>query len=390
MRGIVNTFLYNAGMNSPKVAIVHDYLVQYGGAEATLEYICDIFPNAPIYTSVYNPKNLSEKLNSKRIITPKMSSLFNILPKHLTFLMPIVFENFDLSEFNIIISSGTAYAKSVLTKPDQLHIAYIHTPPRFLYGYSVESTNRSKWYYKPIISYMDHYLKIWDYVAAQRPNFIVTNSYNTKKRIEKFYNRIAEVIYPPIKLNDMYGRIIIHPNKDPLKVPYYFMHGRLSAYKNLDFVISAFNLLDIPLVISGTGSEETKLKRMAGKNVTFLGRTSEEQKNTYYNNCLGFIFPVVEEDFGMVVVEAMSHGKPVLAHKSGGAREIMRENIDGMFFENLSLDEFINKVKIFDEKIRRNEFNPAEIKKQTLKFDEKNFVSGFKNFVYEKWGIHNA
>lgn len=372
-------------MNSPKVAIVHDYLVQYGGAETTLEYICDIFPSAPIYTSVYNPKDLSEKLKSKHIITPKIGPLFNILPKHLTFLMPIVFENFDLSKFDIIISSGTAYAKSVLTKPDQLHIAYIHTPPRFLYGYSVESTNRSKWYYKPAVSYIDHYLRIWDYVAAQRPNFIVTNSYNTKKRIKKFYNRDAEVIYPPIKLENN-----VINEKDPLKEAYYFMHGRLSAYKNFDFVISAFNLLDMPLVISGTGSEESKLKKLAGKNVTFLGRTSEKQKNAYFNNCLGFIFPVVEEDFGMVVVEAMSHGKPVLAHRSGGVKEIMRENIDGMFFENLSLDEFISKIKIFDEKIRRNEFNPAEIRKQTLKFDEKNFVGGFKNFVYEKWGAHNA
>src|SRR3990167_10058011 len=213
-------------MNSPKVAIVHDYLVQYGGAETTLEYICDIFPDAPIYTSMYNPKNLSEKLNKKRVITPKMGPLFNFLPKHLSFLMPIVFENFDLDGFDIIISSGTAYAKSVLTRPNQLHISYIHTPPRFLYGYSVESTNRNRWNYKPVVSYLDHYLRIWDYVAAQRPNFILTNSNNTKKRIEKFYNRDAKVIYPPIKLDNN-----ISSKKDPLIEPYYFMHGRLSAYK---------------------------------------------------------------------------------------------------------------------------------------------------------------
>ena len=377
-------------MNTPKVAIVHDYLVQYGGAETTLEYICDIFPDAPIYTSMYNPKNLSEKLNKKRVITPKMGPLFNFLPKHLSFLMPIVFENFDLDGFDIIISSGTAYAKSVLTKPDQLHISYIHTPPRFLYGYSVESTNRNRWYYKPAVSYLDHYLKIWDYVAAQRPNFILTNSNNTKKRIEKFYNRNAKVIYPPIKLDNVYESNTVHLNKDPLVEPYYFMHGRLSAYKNFDFVISAFNLLSIPLVISGTGLEESRLKKMAGKNIRFLGRTSEKQKNTYFNNCLGFIFPVVEEDFGMAVVEAMAHGKPVLAHKSGGVKEIIRENIDGMFFGNLSLDEFISKVKIFDERIRRNEFNSEEIKKQTLKFDERNFVREFKDFIYEKWETRNA
>ena len=377
-------------MNTPKVAIVHDYLVQYGGAETTLEYICDIFPDAPIYTSMYNPKNLSEKLNKKRVITPKMGPLFNFLPKHLSFLMPIVFENFDLDGFDIIISSGTAYAKSVLTKPDQLHISYIHTPPRFLYGYSVESTNRNRWYYKPAVSYLDHYLRIWDYVAAQRPNFILTNSNNTKKRIEKFYNRNAKVIYPPIKLDNVYESNTVHLNKDPLVEPYYFMHGRLSAYKNFDFVISAFNLLSIPLVISGTGLEESRLKKMAGKNIRFLGRTSEKQKNTYFNNCLGFIFPVVEEDFGMAVVEAMAHGKPVLAHKSGGVKEIIRENIDGMFFGNLSLDEFISKVKIFDERIRRNEFNSEEIKKQTLKFDERNFVREFKDFIYEKWETRNA
>src|SRR3989304_2559912 len=132
----------------------------------------DIFPGAPIYTGIYNPARLPEKITKRIIIAPK-NSFLGAFPKILTFLMPLVFENMDLREYDLIISDGTAWSKGVLTRPDQLHISYIHTPPRFLYGYSVESAKRSRWYYKPVVSYLDHYLRIWDYVAAQRPNFIL-------------------------------------------------------------------------------------------------------------------------------------------------------------------------------------------------------------------------
>ena len=170
---------------TPKVAIVHDYLVQYGGAEKTLEAICELFPNAPIYTGIYNSKNMPSSLNSKQIIVPKTGGNFLLekLTKHFSFLMPALFEGFDFEEFDLIISAGTTWAKSVLTKPYQLHISYVHTPPRFLYKYSVESLKRNKWYYKPFVAYLESFLRIWDFSSTQRPYYLIANSNEVQNRI---------------------------------------------------------------------------------------------------------------------------------------------------------------------------------------------------------------
>ncbi|MEN9389692.1 MAG: hypothetical protein RLY61_776, partial [Candidatus Parcubacteria bacterium] len=177
-------------MTITKVAFVHDYLSQYGGAEKTLEALLELYPTADIYTGLYNPKNLPETITSKNIIAPR-NKLFLKLSKLLTFLMPVIFESFDLRSYDLIISDGTAWPKGVITSPNQLHIAYIHTPPRFLYKYSVETTKRNKWYLKPFVSVVDHFLRIWDFGAAQRPNYLIANSIEVQKRIKKFYKRDA-------------------------------------------------------------------------------------------------------------------------------------------------------------------------------------------------------
>lgn len=363
-------------MKNLKIALIHDYLTQYGGAEKTLEALLEVFPDATIYTGIYNPKNLSQTITGKRVICPK-SSLLDMFPKYLTFLMPIVFENFDLREYDILISEGTAWPKGVLTKPNQLHIAYIHTPPRFLYKYSTESSTRNKWYYKPFVSIIDHYLRIWDYIAAQRPDFLLANSEETRKRIQRFYKRDSKVIYPPVETD--YSQY--KAEKDNLKTPYYLAIGRLSAYKNFGLLVEAFNLLGFPLVIGGTGMEEARLKRMAKSNIKFTGKMTEEQKHKAFEECLGFIFPVVEEDFGIVPIEAMSHGKPVLAHRSGGVLETLRDGIDGIFFEELTLEGFVKKLKEFDDIVRKNKFNPQDIKQNAQRFNKERFKQEFKDFV---------
>ena len=297
-------------MKSPKVAIVHDYLVARGGAEKVVEAISEIFPQAPVYTGIYKSHAFTPTITSKQVITHGQPANFilNALPKHLTFLMPALFENFDLHEYDIVISSSSSYAKGVLTKPGQLHISYMHTPPRFLYKYSVESTQRDKWYYKPAVSYVDNYLRIWDYLAAQRPDFIVTNSENVRERIRKFYRRDARVIYPPIDKVDPKQE-----QKDNLSNPYYLAVGRLSQYKNFDLLINAFNLTGLSLVIVGNGKEFSRLKRLAKSNVKIMQGITDNHKHTLWENSLGFIFPVVDEDFGIVVIESLLHGKPVLA-----------------------------------------------------------------------------
>lgn len=369
-------------MENPKVAIVHEYLTQYGGGEKTLEEIMDIFPGAPIYTGIYNPARLPEKITKRIIIAPK-NSFLGAFPKILTFLMPLVFENMDLREYDLIISDGTAWSKGVLTRPDQLHISYIHTPPRFLYRYSVESAKRSKWYLKPFVAPIDHLLRVWDYHAAQRPDYLLVNSAEVQKRVQKYYGRESQIIYPPV---DVYFQG--NTDKNNLTSPYYLAVGRLSAYKNFDLLIQAFNLLEMPLIMVGTGIEESRLKKLAKSNITFTGQVSEVEKHKYLENCIALINPVVDEDFGIVPVEAMAHGKPVLAHRSGGTLETVKEGVSGMFFENVNLDHLVQKIKEFDEEIRRGTYNSGEIRRLTLRYDKDKFRQEFELFVNEKWRDH--
>jgi len=224
-------------MEEPKIALAHEFLTQYGGAERTIEAIAEIFTEAPIYTAKYDRKKIPSSINNRKIIYPKR--LGNKISEKLFFLlrMPTIFEEFDFRDYDIVISSGTTWNKGILTKPDQMHITYIHTPPRFLYKYSQEGTKWQKPPFKPFYSYLVNFLRLWDYVAAQRPDYIVTNSETTRKRIKKFYGRDAKIIYPPVEVN--------FKSEDGLKkaeAPYFLAIGRLSKYKNFDLLIKMLSL----------------------------------------------------------------------------------------------------------------------------------------------------
>jgi len=361
----------------PKVSIIHDYLNQYGGAERTLEKILELFPDAPIYTGILDLKKLPDTFKKKKILTPNLNGIFKKFPKLFTFLMGNRFENFDLSEFDLIISDGTAWAKSVITEKNQLHISYIHTPPRFLYKYSSENTLRKKWYLKPLFAYLDFYLRIWDFTAAQRPDFILCNSIEVQKRIKKFYKRDATIIYPPVKINKF---------KKVERENFYLTTGRLSSYKNFDLVIKMFNNLDKELILLGTGIEEASLKKLIkNKKIKLLGKVSDEVLEEYLSKAKGYIFPVKDEDFGIALVEALNHGTPALAHKSGGPLEILREDIDGLFFEEINLDSITEKFIEFDKKINENYFDRKKISEYTSRFDEKIFKKNLGEFIETKW-----
>jgi glycosyltransferase involved in cell wall biosynthesis len=368
-------------MKEPKVALIHDHLIQYGGAQKTLEAISKIFPNAPIYTGLYKPDNLSAYLNDKKISYPKNFFLEN-MPKYFSPIMPLIFEGFDLRDYDLIISDSSCWAKGVLTKPSQLHISYIHTPPRFLYGYSVESTKRKAWYFKPFVSVIDVFLRAWDFAAAQRPDYLIANSREVRGRIKKFYARDSVVINPPVELE----RTPILGKAGDGK--YYLAVGRLVAYKNFLPLIEAFNINGLSLIIAGTGPEEEKLRSLAKTNIKFEGKVSEERKKELIKNCLGLINPVENEDFGIVPVEAMNFGKPVLVHRSGGHLETVTENRSGMFFDDLSPESLSQKILEFDKKIKSRLFNPEEISKSIADLSEERFTREFKTFVMEKWELH--
>ncbi|OGC77530.1 hypothetical protein A2619_01945 [candidate division WWE3 bacterium RIFOXYD1_FULL_39_9] len=367
-------------MKRPKIALAHEFLAQFGGAEKTLEAIAEIYPEAPIYTAKYTPETMPESIKKRKIIAPKNGLVNRAAKFFFTFMMAPVFESFNFDDYDIIVSDGNTWNKGILTKPNQLHITYIHTPPRFLYHYSTENTKRDKWYFKLFFSYIDNLLRIWDYVAAQRPDFILTNSKETQKRIQKFYRRNAVVIYPPVDVN--HSTVI--ENKS-IQKPYYVAVGRLIKYKNFDLLIQAFNMLGLPLMIIGDGAYARTLKGMASENITFMGRISDTEKHRVLSNALGLINPVKDEDFGIVPVEAMAHGIPVLAHDSGGHRETVIEGVNGMFFSELTVESIVNAMKTFDNNARNGAYDKNKIRQSAERFSKERFKEELKQFVEEKW-----
>lgn len=362
---------------NPRVALVHDYLNQYGGAEKTLEKIMELFPEAPIYTGILDHSKLPKKFENRNIKTPAMNFVLKRFPKLFTFLMSSRFEDFDLSNYDLVISDGTAWAKSVITNSDQLHISYVHTPPRFLYKYSTESTLRKNILLMPLFAYLDFYLRIWDFSAAKRPDFLIANSREVQKRIKKFYKRESVVIYPPVETSNF--------NKANDIRDYYVISGRLSSYKNFDLVVELFNNIEKNLIVIGTGIEEKNLKNLAKKNIKFLGKVSNEELHEVLSHAKGYLFPVKEEDFGIAPVEALSHGIPVLAHRSGGPLETILENKDGLFFDEVSLESLTSKFLEFDKKINEDFFDRKEISERAQKFNEKYFIKNLSEFIEDKW-----
>lgn len=361
----------------PKVALVHDYLNQYGGAEKTLEKIMELFPDAPIYTGILDLSKLPKKFEDRKIICPSVNFIFKKFPKLFTFLMAQRFEDFDLSQYDLVISDGTAWAKAVNTNNNQLHISYVHTPPRFLYKYSTESNLRKNILLRPLFAYLDFHLRIWDFEAAKKPNFLVCNSKEVQRRIKKFYKRDAVVIYPPVETSKFDERNKIKN--------YYVISGRLSSYKNFDLVIELFNNINRELIVIGTGIEEKNLKKIANENIKFLGKVSNEKLHETLSGAKGYIFPVKDEDFGIAPVEALSHGVPVLSHRSGGPLETIQEGIDGLFFDEISIESLSEKFIEFDKKIDDNFFDRREISNRSQSFNEDIFIKQFSEFIVEKW-----
>ncbi len=385
-----------------KVALVHDYLTEYGGAERVLEAIHEIWPHAPVYTSIYDNTSAlhsAEVFDGKwdiRVSALQKFPFVRWLSKQYTFFYPLVFEHFDLSEYDVIISDGTIWSKGVLTTPEQLHIHYCHTPARFLYHYPAESSRRDVWYYRPVVRMLDHYLRVWDFESAQRPDFIVANSKTVAERVRKFWRREAEVIYPPVSVGQRSAADSSEPRSDEgLRArlfssadAYFLVVSRLSAYKNVHLAIETCNKLNLPLVIVGTGREEERLKAMAclpagrpGENVKFMNFVKDSELSKLYKHCRALIFPTSDEDFGIVPVEAMAHGKPVIALRSGGVQETVVEGKTGIFFNDPTVASLTAAIQQFNNLTIR----PEDCVAQAAKFSKGRFQEEFRAFVESKW-----
>ena len=355
-----------------KIALVHDWLTTLGGSEQALFSLHQIFPNAPIFTSAYNPEELPQFKKTKII-----SSFLDKLPLgkkrpqyYLSF-MPFVFENFDLGEFDLVISNCHAACKGVITKPETLHISYCHTPIRYIWLPWLDPRLSDSWF-KKIIA---HNLRVWDFQAAQRVNKFVGNSKNVAERIKKYYRREADFIYPPVRTSFFKPVDSLNKLED-----YYLLVGRLVDYKKPEIVIEAFNKLGLPLKIIGAGPLFSRLSKIAKKNIEFLGRLSDDELKKYYQKALSFIFPA-EEDFGIVSVEAIAAGRPVIAYKEGGVIETVIGGVTGEFFEKQTPESLIEILRKFEP----TQYDPQKIRKRALEFDEEVFKKKFLEYIKREW-----
>jgi len=377
-----------SGLKKKRIAIVHDYLLRMGGAERVLKVFHEMFPQAPIYCVVYDRNFVNRFLGDANVagsFLQKTPSFLRKKYKYLSFLIPSAVEALDLSGFDIIISSSSAFSKGVITRPDSIHICYCHTPTRFLWDWTHPySEQLSK---KGVLSVFAkitlHALRIWDHQSARRVDHFIANSENVAKRIEKYYKRNSSVIYPPsdcllenaeFQANDRGG--LYASGSDP----YYLIVSQLRPYKRIDIAIEAFKKLGYRLVVIGDGTEKFALKRMCKgfKNLNILGYVGDDILREYYANCKALIFPG-EEDFGISMVEAMCFGKPVLALRRGGAKEIVVEGVTGEFFDDSHPVLLADGVRRLNENMAN--YNRAEIMERAKRFSRNRFEEKIYEFI---------
>ncbi len=356
-----------------RVALVHDFLTQYGGAEKVLEVLHEIWPEAPVYTLFYDQKALGDKFKNWDIrVSPIQNLPFGV--SHYRWylgLMPVAIERFDLRNYDLVISSSSAYAKGALTHIHTKHICYCYSPTRYLWSDAYDyltGLSGAERIFKKLLPPLLTYLRNWDYLAAQRPDGMVAISQFIAERIRKYYRREpSAIIYPPVEIE----KFSLADRLDN----YYLLISRLRPYKKIDLAINAFNKLKIPLKIIGTGHDKS-LRKIAGPYIEFVGSVSDKDKAKYLSCCQALIFPQ-EEDFGLVAVEAMASGRPVIAYRAGGALEIVEENKTGIFFNEQAWESLAETVIKFDAR----HFNPVIIKESAERFSKTRFKKEFLDLV---------
>ena len=359
-----------------KVALIHDHLVQDGGAEKVLSVMQEMFPHAPTFTLIYDKKRVNPVFLGQDIRTSFLQSMPWGVKKYQWYLplMPAATESYDLSEFDIVLSSSSAFAKGVITLPKTVHISYCHSPTRYLwtdthsYVKELHYPNVVKKLLPPILSR----LRVWDRLAADRVDYFIANSHTVEDRIQKYYNRNSKVIYPPVNLQDF------TPKAKP-GGSYYLAGGRLVPYKRFDLIVKAFNRLGIPLKIFGAGPEFERLKEMARDHIELLGYVTDEERSKLYRGAKAFINPQVE-DFGITPIESMASGTPVIAFAEGGALETVINGDTGVLFDEQRWEEISDIVIRFKE----NDFDPKKLNQHAQKFGTNVFKQRLMSFVNEK------
>ena len=359
-----------------KVALVHDYLNQMGGAERVVLALHEIFPDAPLYTSIYDPKRVDAAFQKIDVRTTFMQKLPLVKKHHQPFLplYPFAMERLDLRGYDLVLSSSSAFGKGVITRPETMHICYCHTPMRWCWNYDeyVERERLGR-ISRSVLPFLMTGLRVWDQMSATRVDHFIANSPVVADRIQKYYRREAVVIPPPVEASRF--------TFDPTIVPdeYFLIVSRFMPYKRIDLAIEACNHLQLPLVIIGSGRDENRLKSIAGPTIRFTGRLSDEEVLYYYAHCRAFILPG-EEDFGITPLEAQASGRPVIAYGAGGALASVVEGVTGTFFQTQTPESLIAALASFNERI----YDPQTIRNHALEFDKPRFHRRILQFIEAK------
>ncbi|MEK7526451.1 MAG: glycosyltransferase [Patescibacteria group bacterium] len=347
-----------------KVALVYDRVNKWGGAERVLLTLHNMFPDAPLYTSVYNPKTAKWANVFPKIYTSFLQNFPFAKTHHDWYapLMPLAFESFNFDEHDLVISVTSEAAKGIITKPGTKHICICLTPTRYLWSHYEDYLQGET--LKVISKSVVNYLRKWDKVAAFRPDKLIAISTEVKNRIKKYYGRDSEIVFPPVSINTKTTKDFNNLPKD-----FFLVVSRLVPYKKVDLVVRTFNKLNLSLVIVGGGSEEKKLKKIAGANIIFLNIINNDQSLAwFYKNCKALIFPQ-DEDFGLTAVECQVFGKPVIAYKSGGALDTVLSGKTGIFFNEQSEESLIKAISSF----HKTKFSATLISQNAKHFSKKNF-----------------
>lgn len=416
-----------------KIALVHDYLREYGGAERVLEVLHEMYPDAPVYTSFYDWGSMGT--HAERFegwdIRPSWVQKYWFIKKWISplrFLSPKIWESFDLSGYDVVISSSGWFicrgvkagrreqftvnnlqltvnneknfkkqlnVNSQKLKVQPLQICYIHHPPRNLYGYPTGSTYQKYAVVRLYASIINFFLRHYDYETAQKVDYFIANSKETARRVEKFYRRDSTVIYPPVTVNNLQltvnkltnvTNITTNENNNTIKEAYFLSVGRLAWSKQIDIIIEAANRLQIPLKIAGTGPEEKRLRDVAGLTVEFLGGVNDETLSELYRGAKATIFAALDEDFGIVPVESMAAGTPVIGLHQGGVAETVVDGKTGVLFNQPTVESLVEAIEKFNKTSMSHKTNKTYMncKQQAEKFSKKRFVKEIERFVEEK------
>lgn len=357
--------------NKLKVAIVHDWLVSYAGADRVVDCMHHVFPDAPIYTLVYDKDKMPAWFRDYDIRTTWIQKLpfATRLYKKLLPLMPGAFEALDLSEYDLVLSSSSSCSKGVITRPDAVHICYCHTPIRYVWDFYYTYRANANPLVRAVMPGQMHKLRQWDKCAADRVDYFIANSRYIAQRIKKYYRRDSDVIYP-----------CVHINQSPFveKEDFYLVVGRFTWYKRIDLAVAACTKLGRRLVVIGSGDEESRLRAIAGPTVEFKGGgLSDEEVRDYYLRAKAFLFPG-EEDFGITPVEAQSAGTPVLAYGRGGACETVEDGRTGLLFHAQTVDSLAECIEKFEAE--GVACTKEEIRAHSLRFSEERFEAQLRAY----------